>query len=74
MNPYLAFRKLMPDEPLRVGEVLSHTGSGESLVGFPEGGNALVRGDSVAVGAMAYVKDSQIQGPAPDITPVEFSV
>lgn len=74
MNPFLAFRRLLPGSPLQVGTVLTHTGSGDSIVQLPEGGNVTVRGDSVATLQNAYLRDGQIQGPAPNITPVEFTV
>ena len=74
MNPYSALRRLFPEAPLLVGRVLTHTANGMSLIELPQGGQILARGTQVATGQMAYIKSSQVQGQAPDITPVEVTV
>ena len=68
-NLYVRMRKLFPEAPLLVGEVVSVTG-GVALVELPEGGRVSARGDTT-VGSWVFVKGGAIQGPAPSL-PVEF--
>jgi hypothetical protein len=73
MNTYLAFRQLLPSSPLQVGVVQSVTGNGSVIVELPDGGRVTVRGDGVSALQHVYIRDGQVQGVAPNITPVEYS-
>lgn len=68
MNLLKRFRRLLPEHPLRVGQVLSVDGTAVT-VQETGGGLVLVRGEA-AVGNKVYFRDSVIEGPAPNL-PVE---
>ena len=74
MNPWRKLISLLPGEPLIVVEVLSHTGTGASIVELPTGEIITVQGDSVGTGLMAYVRRGRVESEAPAITPVEVEV
>jgi hypothetical protein len=74
MNLWKRFRDLLPKDPLLVGTVLTHNSDGTSTVQFPGGGQALVKGQTVAVGLAAYVQGGWIKGEAPDLVVSEFEV
>lgn len=74
MNPYEQLRRLLPQAPLLVGRVLTHTAAGESMVELPDGAVVTVRGTTVPTGQMAYLRAGQVQGEAPNITPTEVTV
>lgn len=67
-NPWTAFRKLLPSDPLLVAEVIAHNADGTSTVQTPDGAILRVRGQGVAVGAKAFVRGGAIDGEAPDLT------
>jgi hypothetical protein len=71
VNLYRQFRQLIPDEPLLVGEVLSHEADGTSAVELPGGAIIRARGQTVAVANKAFVRGGVIEGEAPDL-PVEM--
>ncbi|MCK6431904.1 MAG: hypothetical protein L6Q68_02565 [Aquabacterium sp.] len=68
-NLYVQFRRLLPTYPLQVAEVIS-TAGGQAVVELPGGGQMTVRGTG-SIGAMVYVRDGLIEGPAPTL-PVEL--
>ena len=65
MNLYKRFHRLLPQNPLRVGEVLAIDGT---VVTVEEIGGARVqvRGEAT-VGTKVYFRDSVIEGPAPNL-------
>lgn len=67
-NPWTAFKKLLPSDPLLVADVLAHNADGTSTVQTPDGATMRVRGQSVAVGLKAFVRGGQIEGEAPSLT------
>lgn len=68
-NLYRALRELLPDAPLQVATVkFVHTATGESTVEWIGGNQQRVRGTTVAVGKMAFVRNGVIEGAAPTLT------
>lgn len=74
MNLYSQFRKLLPSDPLLVGEVLSFESDGSSVISLPGGGVLRAQGQTVAVGLMAFVQSGRVQGEAPELPGVEVLV
>ena len=68
INLYRAFRELVPDAPLVVGDVVQ-TAPGSVVVQLPDGGVVSARG-SATVGQRVFVRDGLIEGLAPAL-PVE---
>lgn len=68
-NLFKAFLDLLPDRPLQVGTVLS-VASGIARVELPGGGLVQARGQAMA-GQRVFVRDGQVEGPAPNL-PVEI--
>ena len=73
-NLFVKFKSLLPKSPLEVVTVATVNTNGTSTVETANGGTATVKGDSVTVGRKAFIKDSQIQGEAPDLTYYEIEV
>lgn len=63
------FDGLLPKRPLTIATVLSHNSDGTSTVQYPGGAQVRVRGQSVAVAANAFIRDGEIRGAAPAVTP-----
>lgn len=68
-NLFTRFKNLLPNPPLRVGDVVSVSGT-KATVEEPGGGRSAVRGE-VTLGDRVYFQDGVIQGPAPDL-PIVF--
>ncbi len=73
-NAWREFRALLPAPPLYVVEVTAHNADGTSTVEFPTGQDFQVRGQSVAIGAFAFVRNGVIEGEAPAVAPVTLDV
>jgi hypothetical protein len=71
-NVYRRLIALLPETPTDVGEVIAITGDGVT-VELLTGERSNVRG-SASMGALVYVRDGAIQGPAPELTTVEIEV
>lgn len=67
MNLFKRFQALIPDDPLMIVEVKNNNGDGTSTVETPTGAQFRVRGDSVAVGNMAFVQGGRITDQAPSL-------
>lgn len=68
-NLYRALRELLPEAPLQVASVTTvHTALGESTITWPGGSQQRVRGVSVPVGQLAFVRNGVIEGAAPALT------
>lgn len=74
MNPWRQFLALLPRSTLEVVEVISHNADGTSTVEYPNGAQVRVRGQLVAVASFAFIKDGEIRGEAPAITPIVLDV
>jgi hypothetical protein len=74
MEVWKAFKALLPEDPLQVATVTAVYEDGTSLVTYPGGGTARLRGSGFAVAAMVWVKSGQIIGPAPDLTVYDVEV
>lgn len=64
-NLYEQFRQLIPDPPLQAGTVVG-VGAGSVKVALPGGGLIRARG-SAAIGQRVFVRDSTIEGDAPNL-------
>ena len=71
-NAYRRLIALLPETPTDIGEVIG-TGADGCTVQLLTGDRASVRG-SATVGALVYVRDGAIQGPAPVLATVEIEV
>ena len=71
-NLYTVFKKLIPNAPLLVGEVVA-TYAGGATVTLQGGGTLRVRGVAT-VGQRVFVRDGVIEGAAPALTLVEIEV
>ncbi len=65
MNLFKRFERLLPQHPLRVGDVTAVDGTTVTVTEYG-GGPVHVRGEAT-VGSMVYFSDSVIEGPAPDL-------
>lgn len=65
MNPYKALMDLLPQRPLKVGEVLDVT-DGVATIEEAGGFQSQARGD-VTVGQRVYFRDGVVEGTAPDL-------
>jgi len=74
MNLWKRFQDLLPKEPLLTATVAAHNSDGTSTVQFPGNGIARVKGQTVAVGLMAYVQGGWIKAEAPNLPVYEFEV
>lgn len=68
-NPYKKLIDLLPQRPLQVGTVASHS-DGVATITLPGGGTVQARGEA-NVGDHVFVRDSVIEGLAPTL-PVEL--
>jgi len=73
MNLWAQFKTLFPAAPLLVGEVVVSQ-DGISQIRLPGGAIVVVRGEGVPVGAMAFMRDGVLEGPAPALTPVDIVI
>lgn len=74
-NLYRALKELLPDAPLQVATVASvNAATGASTVTWPGGQQQTVRGVSVAVGNMAFVRNGVIESTAPGLMPLIIDV
>ena len=71
-NLYQAFKKVFPDAPLQVGEVIAVDGD-TATVELPGGGRLQARG-AATVGNQVWVRDGVIEGDAPTLTLVEIEI
>lgn len=71
-NLFTQFRRLLPAQPLLVGQVIS-AGSGASTIEYPDGARVVVRGEGT-VGTRVFVRAGAIEGPAPNLTQVFVEV
>lgn len=71
-NLYAEFRRLVPTSPLQVGTVTAYA-AGVATVQLPGGSTLQARGQAT-IGQTIYVRDSLIEGPAPQlpIEPIEL--
>lgn len=74
LNIYSQFKSLLPSSPVSSVQVITVLTNGNSQVKTSDGVNIIVRGDSVASGNRAYVKDGAITGIAPNIATVRIDV
>jgi hypothetical protein len=74
MNIWREFLALLPRSTLEVVEVVAHNADGTSTVEYPNGAQVKVRGQLVAVSAFAFIRDGEIRGQAPAITPIVLEV
>ncbi len=73
-NPWKKFEKLIAGDPLNIVTVMTHNSDGTSTVQTLGGGSMTVRGQEVAPGLKAFVKDGEMKGAAPNLTFYELEV
>lgn len=71
-NLFSQFRRLLPQSPLLVGEVLVSTG-GTTVVEFPGGAQVSVRGEAT-VGEYVFVRNGAVESVAPAFTPATIEI
>lgn len=71
-NLFTRFLGLLPQTPLRVGDVVS-VDNGVAMIEEPGGSLSTARGD-VSPGDRVFFRDGAIEGPAPNLTYVEVDV
>ncbi|MFZ6655674.1 hypothetical protein [Undibacterium sp. TJN19] len=64
-NIYKVFKDLIPNAPLLIGRVIVIE-VGQCVIALPGGGQITARGNGI-VGQNVFVKDSVIQGDAPNL-------
>jgi len=73
-NVYVRFQRLLPREPLQIGTVAALNADGTSTVTLPSGGSVRVRGQSVAVGSKAFIRNGEVIGEAPNLSAYTMGV
>lgn len=68
-NLFARFKRLLPDPPLMVGEIIA-IADGTATVELPGGGLLKARGDG-SVGDKVFVRDGVIESQAPSL-PIEI--
>lgn len=64
-NAWRGFRDLLPRQRLIIAVVDTHNADGTSTLTTLDGGTIRARGQSVSIGAQAYVRDGVVEGEAP---------
>jgi hypothetical protein len=73
-NLYRALRQVIQEPPLLHGSVIAvHASDNQVTVQYPGGGTQRVRGSGV-VSEEVWVKDGQVQGPAPTLVAMTIEV
>ena len=73
-NPWKHLKSLLPDAPLLIGTVEAHLSGDLSSLQLLGGGVITARGQSVAVGHKAFVRNGLVEGNAPDLEGVIIEV
>ncbi len=68
-NLFKRFQRLIPNPPLRVGDVIAYD-DGVATIVEPGGGQVQARGEA-AIGDRVFFRDKVIEGPAPSL-PIEI--
>lgn len=71
-NLFAQFRRLLPNPPLQVGQVIAVIG-GIATIEVPGGGHVEARGEA-AVGQRVFFRDGVIEGTAPDLPFVDITI
>lgn len=66
--------ELLPQNPVLIGDILSHHEDNTSTVVYPDGSTQRVRGVIVAVGQPAFVRNGVVEQAAPARTAVVIEV
>jgi len=72
-NLFARFARLLPNEPLQVGEVTAHNADGTSTVTLPTG-TIRARGQGVTIGLNAFIRNGEVIGEAPNLTSYSVDV
>lgn len=73
-NIWKLFSDLIPEDPVLIGTVLTHTPDGYSTLATPGGGVVKAKGVSVAIGDKAFIQGGEVRGEAPDLPFYEVTV
>lgn len=73
-NPYTQFRQLLPSERTSIVDITAHNGDGTSTATTLSGSTIVVQGDTVAVGAKAFVREGRVLGEAPSLPSFQETV
>lgn len=73
-NPYKLLKQLLPDQPLLICTVDAHIGSDQSALTLIGGGQMIARGQTVAVGQKAFVRNGIVEGQAPNLDGVTIEI
>lgn len=73
-NAFAGLKKLLPDPPLSIGQVISSHADGTATVEYPGGAQQRVRSASVfGEGLRVYVRNGVIEGGAPVLSTTSIS-
>lgn len=73
-NLWKQFQKLLPDNRILVGDVISHHGDQTSTVEFVGGERIRPMGQGAAVGKKALVQGDRVIGEAPDLPQYNITI
>lgn len=73
LNVYRQLLSLLPEAPLLSGEITVQHADGTVSVELPGGGIVKARG-VYASGAIVFVRDGVVEGPAPDLPYAEIEI
>lgn len=74
-NRYQALAAILAPKPLlSIVTVVTINGDGTSIVEYPGGAQAIVRGTAVAEGGKAFVQNGEIRGEAPPLDSITIDV
>lgn len=75
MNIWHQLKSLFPEEPIRIGTVLTiRQATGASTLRLLDGAIITARGTSIPVGHKAFVRAGLIEGPAPSLPEISVEI
>lgn len=73
-NIWQQFKALLPKGVRIVATISANNGNGTSQAKLRDGSIITVKGDSIATGQKAFIKDGEIKGTAPSLAQYEVEV
>ena len=73
-NIWQQFKALIPEGMRVIATITANNGNGTSQATLRDGSVITVKGDSIATGQKAFIKDGEIKGTAPSLAQYEVEV